>query len=241
MKTKLSDSVFTTQRLEAFSDGVIAIIITLMILEVKPPVYLEDRIQNIDVFVHRLIAYAMSFLMLGIYWVNHHNFFHKLKHGDRQILWLNLNLLFWLSLVPIPTAFLGAHHEKPIASVFYSVVLFMCSISFTWMGSYARKKGFFTELIPAEVHARNKRRNRLGLALYVIAIGLSFIHVYLAFAIFVFVASMYFMPKLGLQHKKNEELSISEIIAEDLYKVEAQIEDKIHDTLHPHEGKTKKD
>jgi Na+/proline symporter len=81
----------------------------------------------------------------------------------------------------------------------------------------------------------------LGLALYIIAIGLSFIHVYLAFAIFVFVAAMYFMPKLGLQHKKDEELSISEIIAEDLYKMETEIEDRIHDTLHPNEGKTKKD
>ncbi|MCC7298514.1 MAG: DUF1211 domain-containing protein [Bacteroidia bacterium] len=228
---KVKDSFFPTQRTEALSDGVIAIIITLMILEVKSPKVVDGKIADWPNFLHHLIAFAMSFLMLGIYWVNHHNFFHKLKHGDRKLLWLNLNLLFWLSLIPIPTDFLGANYKLPIASVFYGIVLFASSISFTIMGSYAGRKGMFVEQIPDEVKQRNMRRNRLGLALYAIAMGTAFISVYISYAIFIFVAAMYFMPRLGIEPAQ-EDLSIPEAIAENLYRMETKIEGVIDNTLH---------
>jgi uncharacterized membrane protein len=229
---KPQDSVFTTGRMEAFSDGVIAIIITLMILEVHAPT-LDDKgsFTKISLFLHHVGAYTMSFVMLGIYWVNHHNFFHKIKEGDRKLLWMNLNLLFWMSLIPLPTGFLGNYYEKPIASVFYGAILFMTSISFTAMGAYASKNGLFSGQIPQDVQKRNMRRNRLGLGLYVAAMILAYISVYIAFGIFIFIAAMYFMPKLGIVNKKEADLTIPEMIAEDLYKVEGKIEKVISDTI----------
>lgn len=230
MTKKTKDSFFTTGRMEAFSDGVIAIIITLMILEVKSPELEGGEMKGISTFTHHLVAYCMSFLMLGIYWVNHHNFFHKIKHGDRKLLWMNLNLLFWMSLIPLPTGFLGSYYDMPVASVFYGFILFMNSISFTLMGDYARKQKLFMEQIPHEVQMRNMRRNRLGLGLYVTAMAVSYVSVYISFAIFIFVAAMYFMPKLGIE-KKEEELTVPELIADDLYKVEEKIEDMIEDKI----------
>lgn len=230
MAKHIKDSTFPTGRMEAFSDGVIAIIITLMILEVKPPDMANHEVGDTSVFVHHLVAYTMSFIMLGIYWVNHHNFFHKVQNGDRKLLWMNLNLLFWMSIIPIPTGFLGSHYTEPIASVFYGFVLFMNSISFTLMGAYATKKGLFSGQIPMDIQKRNMRRNRLGLGLYVSAMILSYISVYISFAIFILVAAMYFMPRLGFE-KSDSKSSIPEIIADDLYKVEGKIEEVIHKNL----------
>jgi uncharacterized membrane protein len=237
MIKKSKDAFFTTGRMEAFSDGVIAIIITLMILEVHAPTLDENGdFKDIPTFLHHLVAYCMSFLMLGIYWVNHHNFFHKIKEGDRKLLWMNLNLLFWMSLIPLPTGFLGSYYTKPIASVFYGAVLFMTSISFTWMGAYASKIGLFGEQIPKDVQKRNMRRNRLGLGLYLAAMGLAYVNVFISFGIFIFIAAMYFMPKLGIV-KKESDLSIPEIIADDLYKVEGKIEDAIVSKIHGNKSK----
>lgn len=234
MKEPKKDTYFPTQRMEALSDGVIAIIITLMILEVKAPEVENDSLSNISDFIHHIVAFGMSFLMLGIYWVNHHNFFHKIKQGTPKLLWLNLNLLFWMSLIPIPTGFLGSHYELPIASIFYGVVLFMNSFSFTYMGQYAGKHGLFSEKIPVAIQQRNKKRNRLALGLYVLAMVLAFVSVYLSFAIFIFVAAMYFMPKLGMETKK-ETMNIPEVLAEDMMLVETKIEEAVESII-----KTKK-
>jgi|GEM_PF-323398 len=243
MNKKAKDTNFPTTRMEAFSDGVIAIIITLMILEVKPP-HLDD-IEDTELktvilpMLPHIVAYSLSFLMLGIYWVNHHNFFHKIKHGDRKLLWMNLNLLFWMSLIPIPTVFLGSHWHMPIASVFYGIVLFMTSISFTYMGVYCNKNGLFTSEIPEKIRIRNMHRNRLSLGLYVLAMVMSYVTVYISFVLFVFVAAMYFMPKLGIV-KKDEQLSGPQVVFEDLLKVEEKIEQVIEDKIHPHPGNTNK-
>lgn len=230
MKEVKKETYFPTQRMEALSDGVIAIIITLMILEVKAPKVEGDSLVNISEFIHHIVAFGMSFLMLGIYWVNHHNFFQKLKQGTPKLLWLNLNLLFWMSLIPIPTGFLGSYYERPIASVFYGVVLFMNSYSFTYMGKYAGKHGLFSEKVPLEVQVRNRRRNRLALGLYVLALPLAYVSVYLSFVIFIFIAAMYFMPKLGMETKKDP-TNIPEIIAEDMLKIETKIEGAIEHVI----------
>jgi uncharacterized membrane protein len=244
MNRKPKDTFFPTNRMEAFSDGVIAIIITLMILEVKPP-HLSDiedtELKTVIVpMLPHLVAYSLSFLMLGIYWVNHHNFFHKVKHGDRPLLWLNLNLLFWMSLIPLPTLFIGSHFHMPIASVFYGMILFATSISFTYMGIHADKNNLFTSAIPEAIRKRNMQRNKLSLGLYVVAMGAAYLSVYVSFAIFILVAAMYFMPKLGIINK-DEDASIPQVIVEDLLKVEEKIENAIESKVqHHHEQNAEK-
>lgn len=207
---KKSDTTFSTNRMEAFSDGVLAIIITLMILEIEIPEFeghlsTNDLLEVIKPIIPQLIAYSLSFVMIGIYWVNHHNFFHKLNHGDRNLLWLNLNLLFWLSLVPLPTGFLGEHWYIPSASLFYAIVMFGCSVSFTWMGVYAQKvPGLFSEKIPDSIRKSNMRRNRISLGLYVASMFLAYVSVYISFVLFVVIAAMFFMPKLGMSDQYHQ-------------------------------------
>ena len=201
-ENKPAETGFTSTRIEAFSDGVIAIIITLMILEIKIP---ETHAQDNHGFwgtLHHLVphvlAYAVSFIMLGIYWVNHHNFFQRIKYGDRKLLWLNLNLLFWMSLIPIPTNIIGDDPMRPASSLIYAIVMFMTSASFTYMGIYANKVGLFTEMVPPSVKAKNMRRNLTSLGLYAISMITAFISVYISFAIFLYIAAIFFMPKLGI-------------------------------------------
>ena len=115
-------------RLEAFSDGVLAIIITIMVLELKVPhgVELEALKPILPVF----LSYVLSFLYIGIYWNNHHHMFHATKHVSGGILWANLHLLFWLSLFPFSTAWMGENHLAPIPIAAYGVVLLMAAIAY---------------------------------------------------------------------------------------------------------------
>src|SRR5690349_6850966 len=119
----------SVNRLLSFSDGVIAIIITIMIFEIKAPA-VDESAPSIEVWrgwLHlapSLIAYALSFVMLGVLWVNHHQFFHQLKNIDRKLLWYNLHLLFWMCIIPVPTAFLGLHFHKPEATALYGFTMF---------------------------------------------------------------------------------------------------------------------
>jgi uncharacterized membrane protein len=200
---KPADSNFSSARIEAFSDGVIAIIITLMILEIKIPDLHKNPIGYnmwlaLKPMVPNILAYLLSFVMLGIYWVNHHNFFHKIESADRRLLWLNLNLLFWFSLIPIPTAIMGEEPLRPESCLLYGAIQFLCSASFTYMGIYANKKELFTGKVPVEIRKKNMQRNRLSLFLYLLAMGLSYVSVFISYTIFAYIAAMFFMPKLGI-------------------------------------------
>jgi TMEM175 potassium channel family protein len=117
-----------TGRLEAFSDGVIAIIITIMVLELKVPHghELESLLPIIPVF----LSYVLSFVFVGIYWNNHHHMLHACDSVNGPILWANLHLLFWLSLFPVTTAWIGENHLSPAPSVLYGVVLFMAAVAY---------------------------------------------------------------------------------------------------------------
>jgi uncharacterized membrane protein len=187
-------------RLEAFSDGVIAIIITLMILEIKIP-GIEEGLLSAGVWgrlsevVPHLIAYALSFLVLGIFWVNHHHLFHSIKQTDRKLLWYNLHLLFWMSLIPLPTALIGEYPFRPEATASYGFILFMSAFAFTLLRWYAQDKaGLFLEHI-SETHRRRYRiMNLIGSGLYFISIFSGYITPYIPIAIFVIVPAMYFMP-----------------------------------------------
>lgn len=119
----------TKNRLEAFSDGVIAIIITIMVLEMKVPhgAELSDLRPLIPVF----LSYVLSFVFLGIYWNNHHHLLHAVHHVDGRVLWPNMNLLFWLSLIPFVTGWMGENHFAPVPVLLYGVALLACAIAYT--------------------------------------------------------------------------------------------------------------
>lgn len=193
-------AVLGKARLEAFSDGVIAIIITLMILEIKLP-HIGEHVASGTIWkdllglLPNMIAYSLSFVVLGIYWVNHHNFFHHLKVVDARLLWLNLHLLFWLSLIPLPTAFIAEHHRLPEATAFYGFVMFMSALAYTFMTSYAGRHDIFVDTqVPKERLQKAISINWTTLALYFFSIFAGYINVYISIGIFVLTATIYFMP-----------------------------------------------
>src|SRR5215510_11877922 len=115
-------------RLEAFSDGVLAIIITIMVLELKVPH--EADAAALRPILPVFLSYVLSFLYVGIYWNNHHHLFHTTRHVSASMLWANLHLLFWLSLFPFCTAWMGENHAAPTPTAFYGVVLLMAAIAY---------------------------------------------------------------------------------------------------------------
>lgn len=176
-------------RLEIFSDGVIAIIITIMVLEMKVPhgAELSDVLTLLPVFT----SYILSFVYIGIYWSNHHHLLYAVKNIDSVVLWANLHLLFWLSLMPFATGWMGENHFAPYPVALYGVVLLMAAIAyFLLVLSIGRKNA------SPDIHQAlgNKIKERASIALYLIAIGGTFIHTSIAEAIYVLVAALWFIP-----------------------------------------------
>ncbi len=179
-----------TQRLEAFSDGVIAIIITIMVLELRPPHVTEFHALRplIPVF----LSYVLSFIYLGIYWNNHHHMLHVTERVDGGVLWANLHLLFWLSLIPFVTAWIGENHYASIPMAMYGVVLLMAALAY-WLLQrlIIRRQG------PDSVLERAVGRDlkgKLSPVFYLLAIFASFIRPWIAGVLYVFVALMWLVP-----------------------------------------------
>ncbi len=177
-------------RLEAFSDGVIAIIITIMVLEMKVPhgASLADLQPVLPVF----LSYVLSFVYIGIYWNNHHHMLHTVRQVSGPMLWANLHLLFWLSLMPFATAWMGENHFASTPTALYGVVLLMCAIAyFILQGRIIRAHGERSEL----AHAIGRdAKGKISLTAYAAAIPLAFVNQWIADAIFVAVALMWFIP-----------------------------------------------
>jgi uncharacterized membrane protein len=189
-------------RLEAFSDGVIAIIITIMVLEIKVPHGAEwsDLFRIYPVF----LSYILSFMYVGIYWCNHHHLLHTVKRVSSGILWANMHLLFWLSLVPFVTGWMGENHFAPHTITAYAAVMICCGTAFAIL-QYAIKKA-------------NPEQGELGLALsklrfkawisvgcYALAIGAAFISNLLSGLLFLEVAVLWFIPSKGVEKALEEE------------------------------------
>lgn len=130
----------TKTRLEAFSDGVLAIIITIMVLEIKVPHGTDwnELVKLLPVF----FSYVISFLLVGIYWGNHHHMFYTLTKVNAAIIWSNLNLLFWLSLVPFATGWMGENHFAPNTIIVYAVLLIICGLSYSVLQNIIIRSGF---------------------------------------------------------------------------------------------------
>ena len=179
-----------TGRLEAFSDGVIAIIITIMVLELKVPH--EPSISALAALWPVFVSYVLSFIYLGIYWNNHHHMFHAVKHVDGGALWANLHLLFWLSLVPFVTGWMGENHFAAVPTATYGVVMLMSAVAY-WILQLRLIRRDGNESLLA-VAVGTDRKGKLSPVLYALAIPLAFVSRWLAGALYVAVALIWLIP-----------------------------------------------
>ena len=177
-------------RLEAFSDGVIAVIITIMVLELRAPH--GSDLAALKPLTSGLLTYLLSFVYVGIYWNNHHHMLHAAQHIDGRVLWANLHLLFWLSLVPFTTAWVGDYPSAAIPTAIYGVVFLMAGVAWLLLqAALVRRNG------PDSLLARAVGRDAKGKAsalLYASAILLAFYRAWIADALYVLVAMVWFIP-----------------------------------------------
>jgi uncharacterized membrane protein len=186
-----------TSRIEAFSDGVIAIIITIMVFDLKLQDIPTDKTvwRELLKLTPKFVSYAISFFMLAIMWVNHHQLFHQIKHTDRKLLWYSIHLLFWMSIIPFGTNFIGANPMLWQASFFYGIIFFMSALSFTLLRNYVLKNNLLHNSINKQSHLKIRNKNRIALSIYLTAAFVSILSVYISFFLFLVVPAMYFIPE----------------------------------------------
>lgn len=188
----------TKGRMEAFSDGVLAIIITIMVLELKVPH--GDTLASLQPLIPVFISYVLSFIYIGIYWNNHHNMLHAAHKVNGGVLWANAHLLFWLSLIPFVTGWMGENHFSKIPVVMYGFVFMMAGIAYYILAHC------LTDLhgndSPFARALGNDRKGIASIILYAVGIGLSFIHPLLGFGVYVIVAMIWFVPDKRFEGKE---------------------------------------
>jgi uncharacterized membrane protein len=177
-------------RLEAFSDGVLAIIITIMVLEFKIPH--GDDFNALKPLVPVALSYLLSFIYLAIYWNNHHHMMHTVKFVTGDILWANLHLLFWLSLVPFVTGWMGENHFAPIPVALYGLILLMAAIAY-WILQNRILKHHGPDSLLAKALGKNFK-GKISPILYLVAIGSTMFSSLIAGIIYVIVAFMWLVP-----------------------------------------------
>ena len=192
-----------TSRLEAFSDGVLAIIITIMVLELKVPHAVE--LSALKPVLPALLSYVLSFIYLGIYWNNHHHLFQATEEVSGGILWANLHLLFWLSLFPFTTAWMGENHLAPIPTAIYGFVLLMAAIAYYILQTTIIAKQGRESLLGKAIG--DDWKGKLSPVLYLAAIPLAFVSSWIAGALYVFVALLWLIPdpRIEREIEKHEE------------------------------------
>lgn len=197
--TKTSnESVMTTNRLEAFSDGVIAIIITIMVLEMKVPHGSEWA--NLAAIIPKFLTYIMSFVFVGIYWNNHHHLMTTSKSVDGAILWANLHLLFWLSIVPFVTGWMGENNFEQNTVILYTAVLIMCAIAYTVLTlAIVRHQGPDSKLRRA---IGRDLKGKASIGLYAVAIVSAFVNPLIAIIICNVVSIIWLIPDKRLESRQ---------------------------------------
>jgi len=187
-------------RLEAFSDGVIAIIITIMVLELKVPH--EADFKALIPLWPILMSYVLSFIYVGIYWNNHHHMLHAVEEVSGSILWANLHLLFWLSLIPFVTAWTGENHFETAPTIAYGIVLFMCAMAYSLLVrrliQHHDKNAALAEAIGDD------RKGKMSIVLYLVGIAVSWFAAWLGFLVYVGVAIMWLIPDRRIEKKVGE-------------------------------------
>ena len=187
-------------RLEAFSDGVLAIIITIMVLEMKAPedTSIKSLLPTIPIF----LSYVLSFIYIAIYWVNHHHLFQATEKINTAVLWANMHLLFWLSLIPFTTSWMGENHLESIPVAFYGGALFMSGFAFRLLEM-------------ALIHSHNRQaplvktiqrgyKEKISIIAYLIGIPMAFVHIAIPIACYIFVALLWVIPNHKLVNAISE-------------------------------------
>lgn len=177
-------------RLEAFSDGVIAIIITIMVLELKVPH--GDTLETLLPLLPVLLSYVLSFIYVGIYWNNHHHLLHATQKVSGGVLWANLHLLFWLSLIPFVTGWMGENHFGALPVALYGFVLLMAGLAYTLLVG-CLLHGHAKDSVLARAIGRDVK-GKVSMAGYAAAIPLAWVHIGLSLAIYAGVAAMWLVP-----------------------------------------------
>ena len=190
-----------TNRLEAFSDGVIAIIITIMVLELKPPH--DPDVRSLVGLWPTFSAYVLSFVIIAIYWINHHHLIHLVTRVDATVLWANMNLLFWLSIVPWATVYLGENHLLPFPVALYAMVSTAGAISFFFLRASIARHNHEPEF--KKLNRKMTHKNVIAILIYLSAVGMAFVYVPLALLLSALPAAMYFLPARSLESPGHEE------------------------------------
>ena len=176
--------------MEAFSDGVIAILITIMVLELSGPH--EATPEALRPLIPTFLSYVLSFVYLGIYWNNHHHLIQAIQHVNGRVLWANLHLLFWLSLIPFVTSWMGENHFAPWPVALYGTVLLFCGIAYfiltrALIALHGRQSTIATAL-------GNDFKGKISVVLFLFAIPLAFLHTAISCAVYLFVAIIWLIP-----------------------------------------------
>ncbi len=181
----------TKGRLEAFSDGVIAILITIMVLEMKVP-HASANLAELRPMLPVFLSYVLSFVYVGIYWNNHHHLLYATQRISGGVLWANLHLLFWLSLIPFTTGWMGDNPLAPAPMALYGIVLLMAGVGYTILEKMIFRLSDADSILGRAL--RKDYKGKLSLVIYLAAIGLSFIEAWVAGVLYVLVALMWLIP-----------------------------------------------
>jgi uncharacterized membrane protein len=187
-------------RLEAFSDGVLAIIITIMVLELKVPHGAD--LGALGPLLPVFLSYVLSFIFIGIYWSNHHHLFHAVQHVDGRILWANLHLLFWLSLIPFVTGWMGENHFAAWPVALYGTVLLSAAIAYVILTrvlvSYHGRDSALAKAVGKDF------KGKVSVVCYAVAIPLAFVNSWLACGLYVLVVVMWLIPDRRIERELTE-------------------------------------
>ncbi len=185
-------------RLETFTDGVIAIVVTLLVLELHVPSAEDgDLGRALLALMPKFASFAVSFVTVAIYWVNHHHFFERVHYTDWLLLWLNNHFLFWLALIPFTTALVGDYIEDPLAVAIYALNLFLTAAGFVAMGQYALFGGGLADAsVPMAERRSERRRGWAGTSAYGVAAALAYVWLPGALVLIAAIPLAYFVPNL---------------------------------------------
>jgi uncharacterized membrane protein len=186
-------------RIEAFSDGVLAIIITIMVLEIKAPE--EDSFESLKHLIPVFLSYILSFIYVGIYWNNHHHMFQVVKRINGSIMWGNLFLLFWLSLIPFATSWIGEHHFAAVPMSIYGFVLLMCSIAYNLLQNKIIKLEGKESILHRAVE--NDFKGKVSTLAYLLAIPLAFVSPWISGLLYIAVALLWIIPDSRIEKQLN--------------------------------------
>lgn len=189
MSKPLRPSLIGTSRLEAFSDGVLAILITIMAFQLVPPD--GGRLADLRDVVPDVLAFALSFVFLGIYWNNHHHLFRATEHIDAAVMWANLGLLFALTLIPAATSWLGSHHGDAGPTALYGLISLLAGMAY-WILAQSIIRVNPDSLVAARID--RDRKGLISVVLYASGTGLAFVSPYLGLAMYVAAAVLWIVP-----------------------------------------------